>query len=178
MPPPSESAQWFADEVQPHEPVLRAWLRGSFPAVREVDDVVQESYLRLWRARAAQPVRSARAFLFRVAHRVALDVLRHRRSAPFVPVDDEACLRVADEAADARDHALRAERVAALAAALEALPARQRAAVTLCRLEGLSYREAAARLGVAEKTVAEQVYRGVQRLGVELQRRGAEEFAA
>jgi RNA polymerase sigma-70 factor (ECF subfamily) len=68
--------------------------------------------------------------------------------------------------------------VAALAAALEALPARQRAAVTLCRLEGLSYREAAARLGVAEKTVAEQVYRGVQRLGVELQRRGAEEFAA
>jgi hypothetical protein len=49
-------ARWFAEEVQPHEASLRAYMRGAFPMVRDVDDVVQESYLRVWRARAAQPI--------------------------------------------------------------------------------------------------------------------------
>src|SRR5687767_3921161 len=60
----SDQSQWFADEVHVHESQLKSFLRGSFPAVRDVDDVVQESYLRIWKARAAQPIDSARAFLF------------------------------------------------------------------------------------------------------------------
>jgi DNA-directed RNA polymerase specialized sigma24 family protein len=66
-PPDSDNARWFAEEVLPHDRALRGYLRGSFPAVRDVEDVVQESYLRIWRTRAAQPIRSARGFLFRIA---------------------------------------------------------------------------------------------------------------
>lgn len=42
-PQSSERVRWFANEVQPHEPALRAYLRNSFPVVRDVDDVVQGS---------------------------------------------------------------------------------------------------------------------------------------
>jgi hypothetical protein len=42
-------ARWFAAEVHPHEPALRGYLWGSCPAVRDVDDVVQESFLRIRR---------------------------------------------------------------------------------------------------------------------------------
>src|SRR5580693_2470646 len=59
-----EQIRWFTEEVHPHEPSLRAYLNGSFPTVRDLDDVVQESYLRIWQARAAYPIGSARAFLF------------------------------------------------------------------------------------------------------------------
>lgn len=41
--PPSSA--WFTDEVQPHDVSLKAYLRGSFLTVRDVDDIVQESYL-------------------------------------------------------------------------------------------------------------------------------------
>ena len=51
--PRSEHAVWFAAEVQPLEPMLRAWLRARFAAQVELDDVVQEAFLRVLRAREA-----------------------------------------------------------------------------------------------------------------------------
>src|SRR5438876_12279709 len=60
-------SRWFAAEVHAHERSLRAYLRGAFPSVRDVDDVVQESYVRVWKARLAHPIQSARSFLFQVA---------------------------------------------------------------------------------------------------------------
>ena len=42
MPPQdTEQARWFAAEVHAHDGQLRAYLRGSYPAVRDIDDVVQ-----------------------------------------------------------------------------------------------------------------------------------------
>ena len=59
MPPSrSEQADWFAAEVQPHESSLRAWLRGRFPTLTDVDDLVQEAYARLLRAQASGKVRN------------------------------------------------------------------------------------------------------------------------
>ena len=49
--PKSENTRWFAEEVQPHEPSLRSYLRAVFPSFPDIDDLVQESYARLIRAR-------------------------------------------------------------------------------------------------------------------------------
>lgn len=45
MPPDvsPEVSRWFATEVQPHRPALRAWLLARFPTLPDVDDIVQES---------------------------------------------------------------------------------------------------------------------------------------
>ena len=40
----SDAARWFAEEVQPHEVHLRAWLHKQYPRLGDVDDVVQDSY--------------------------------------------------------------------------------------------------------------------------------------
>ena len=48
--------QWFVENVQPHESRLRSYLHSSFPQMGEVDDVVQESFLRVWKANAAHPI--------------------------------------------------------------------------------------------------------------------------
>jgi len=67
IPHDASRARWFEEQVQPQGAQLKSYLRGSFPSIEDVDDIVQESYLRIWKARAAQPIESARAFLFRVA---------------------------------------------------------------------------------------------------------------
>jgi DNA-directed RNA polymerase specialized sigma24 family protein len=41
--------------VQPHEADLRLFLRRQFPTVQDVDDLVQEAYVRLIRAMRAVP---------------------------------------------------------------------------------------------------------------------------
>lgn len=161
--PQSDQTKWFAEEVQPHENVLRSYLHGSFPSVRDVDDVMQESYLRLWRARASEPVRSAKAFLFLVARRVALNFIRKSRNAPFLDCGEVAASRVLDDRPDACEALILQERIDLLADALMSLPPRCWDIVILHKVKGHPQKEVAARLGVSARTVESHVRTGVAR---------------
>jgi RNA polymerase sigma-70 factor (ECF subfamily) len=168
----SESSRWFSEEIQPHEPSLRSYLHAAFPKVCDVDDVVQESYLRMWRARAAQPIRSAKAFLFTIARRLALDTLRHDRASPIDGVGHLETLRVIDTGADVAADVGHREKIALLADAIADLPARCRDVFILHKIKELSRRETAARLGIAEKTVEVQTAKAMRRCSEYLRRRG------
>ncbi len=177
MPPHFNQSRWFADEVHPHDAHLKAYLRGAFPAVRDIDDVAQESYLWLWKARAREPIRSARALLFKVAKHIAIDLLRRERSAPFGPSADLTVLEVADDRRGVAETVSAEEKVRLVTEAMLALPHRCREAVVFYRLQGLPRREVARRLGVTEKTVDEQVARGTRRIESYLRARGVTDFS-
>jgi len=169
MPPPeTETARWFRAEIQPHDAQLRAYLRGSFPAVRDLDDVVQESYLRVWRARASRPVDSARAFLYTVARHLAFDWLRRERAALFAEPPAAGLWSVPDERSGVIETVCAREDLALLAAALLALPPRCREVMMLRQVEGLPQREIARRLGISELTVQTHVVNGLRRLEARL----------
>lgn len=171
-----QDVRWFTEEVHPHERSLRAYLRDVFPVVRDVDDVVQESFLRTWRTRGSQPIRSGRAFLFQVARRVALDLVRRDRCAPFQPVTDLTALPVLEGAPNGAEAAGVQEKLHLVADAIEALPSRCRQVVILRKLQGVPQKEVAARLGLSEKTVEAQLSRGLVRLEEYLRRRGSSEW--
>jgi RNA polymerase sigma-70 factor (ECF subfamily) len=171
-----EVSKWFADEVRPHDRALRGYLRQSFPGVRDVEDVVQESYLRLWRTRTVQPIRSVRAFLFTVARRLALNVVDRQKNAATMSVGDLAALPVLDHGPGTAELVSREETFAALVEALASLPPRCREITILRKLRGIPQREVATRLGLSEKTVEEQVARGVRRCEAFLRRRGINQF--
>lgn len=166
------AARWFAEEVQPHDAQLKAYLRNSFPAVRDVEDVVQESYLRLWRSRAVQPIHSAKAFLFKVARHVALNLVDRQRASPVIGVGDLTALPVLEDRLGVVETVGRNEKLRLLVHALATLPPRCREITVLRKLQGVPQKEIAARLGIAEKTVEEQVARGVRRCEEYLRRRG------
>ncbi|MES2694263.1 MAG: sigma factor, partial [Verrucomicrobiota bacterium] len=68
MPPSDpETARWFAQEVQPHESELRAYLRSKFSRHLDIDDLVQETYARLLQSREQTKVRSTKGYLFATA---------------------------------------------------------------------------------------------------------------
>jgi RNA polymerase sigma-70 factor (ECF subfamily) len=162
--------------VHPHGAQLKSYLRGTFPAVRDVDDVVQESYLRIWKARAAAPIHSAKSFLFQVARRVALDVLRKGRNSPIEEGRDFAASRVMDNGPDSVQALITREMVDQLTDAIVALPPRCREVVLLRRLEGLSQRETAEKLGLSEKTVEKYAHNGLLKCSEFLRGRGIEGF--
>ena len=76
-PRPDHSA-WFAAEVHPPEALLRGWLRARFPALPDLDDIVQEAFARVLRAHAEGTVVCPRALLFQAARNLALNQIRHR----------------------------------------------------------------------------------------------------
>ncbi len=116
----------------------------------EAEDVAQETFLRLWRSldRWSGDGSGLAAWLFRVAHNLCIDRIRRRRTVPL-----DAVAEPMDERPDAAAALIRRERDAAVAAAIDALPERQRAALLLCHHEGLSNAEAGAILGVGVEAV-------------------------
>jgi RNA polymerase sigma factor (sigma-70 family) len=170
--PTVEQARWFAAEVQPHGSSVKAYLRGAFPSIKDVDDLVQESYLRMWKAHHVHPIACARAFLFRVARNLAVNLLHHQNASPITAVQDLSDLPVVDHRPDALSAACSREELLLLARAIESLPPRCREIVILRRIKKLSQREIAARLGISEATVEVQVVRGVRRCGDYLRKQG------
>lgn len=171
-PPNGDQTRWFAEEVYPHDGRLKAYLRGSFPSVRDVDDVVQESYRHIWQRQLAAPIRSARSFLFKVARNLAIDTLRHKQSSPFADVAGSAQLAVLDCRPDGAEIACTSEELDLLVEAIESLPARCREIVILRKLHGLSQREIALRMRITERTVEVQGTKGLDRCEDFLRRRG------
>lgn len=170
--PTVDQSRWFAEEVHPHDSQLKAYLRGSFPSVRDVDDLVQESYLQIWRRQLATPIRGAKSFLFKIARHLAIDSLRHGARSPIDHVADIGQLAVLDTKANAAETAVTSEELELLVIAIESLPPRCREVVILRKLRGLSQKEIALRMGITERTVEVQGTKGLHRCEEFLRERG------
>lgn len=173
-----DSERWFKEEVAPHGPLLRHYLKGQFPAVRDVEDVIQESYLRVWKAKFLHPIASSKAFLFQVARRLALDVLRKERNAPLDRVGDPAISRVLDTSPDAAEALISRETLERLADAIAALPDRTREIIVLHKLRGRTQKEVAEQLGMPLRTVEKHCLRGLKRCAELLKQRDVDGFFA
>jgi len=118
------------------------------------EEVMQETYLRLLETDSRQQqeqIRDERAFIFRVAGNLAIDVARREQRAGG---SGEPDLQQADPIANPERNAIAQDRLRQLDDALRELPANARLALLLFRVDGLSHAQIARRLGVSESMVA------------------------
>lgn len=140
-----------------------AWLFGRL--MRRVsnhgdaEDVASETFLQIGQDPAPADIREPRAFLTTVAQRVLFQLWR-RQDLERAYLDT---LRQLPEAAalSQEEHAMLIDAIAQVDRLLAALPAPVRAAFLLSRLDGLSYPEIAARLGVSLATVERHMKRAL-----------------
>jgi RNA polymerase sigma-70 factor (ECF subfamily) len=168
----AEQTRWFLEEVQPHEAALRAYLRVRFPTLRDIDDLVQDTYARLIRAYGSGQVSQPKAYLFATARNAALDFFRRERIVSIESLAEIQELPVLEERPDAAEKTCHDQELAILSEAIGALPPRCREILTLRRLRGLSHREIAAALGISEHTVNAQLAIGLLRCRQYLRARG------
>jgi len=159
----SDVSRWFAEEVRPHESRLRTWLRRRFPSLIDLDDIIQESYLRLLRAKGAGKVRRAKPYLYSTARNAALDFFRHEQVIHVDRIAETNGLHVLDHKPDVLETVSGDEELALLSEAIAALPARCREVLVLRKLHGLSQKEIAQKLQISENTVAAQASTGMRR---------------
>jgi len=153
-----------------HLPRILALARRMLGDPAEAEDVAQETMLRLWRtAPDWRPGGAAvSTWLYRVASNLCLDRLRRRRAS------GDAAPETADDAPSAFATLARADRAAALRAALDRLPERQRLAILLRHFEERGNPEIAAILGVSVEAVESLLARGRRELAARLVPRRAE----
>jgi len=168
----SSLSRWFAEEVQPHERSLRSYLRNMFPSLPDIDDLVQESYARLIRAKNAGRVSYAKAFLFTTARNAALDFFRRRKVVSIDGVASLDELSVFDDRPDASEALNKQQELELLAEVVRGLPDRCRQVLTLRLLYAMSQKEIATELRISQHTVKAQLAKGMRRCADFLAKRG------
>jgi RNA polymerase sigma-70 factor (ECF subfamily) len=143
--------------------MLRAWLARGFGSRLAIDDVVQEAFLRVIRARASGELQSPKAFLFAIARNLALDQLRRHAVARTDSLVEADFSNVLDDHASIPDHVARNQELALLTEAIQSLPERCRQVMTLRIVYSLSQRVIGEKLGISDRTVAAQLAIGTKK---------------
>jgi len=173
MPPEyTDQSDWFATQLEPHEPMLRAWLKSRFSDERDLDDVVQEAYTRVLEARRSTEIASPKAFLFATARNIALGRIRKQVTRGQVSLADIDVLGVLDESEDVSHAVARSEELELLTEAIQSLPARCRQIITLRKIYGMSQKDIAKELGISTHTVESQGTIGMRKLAAYFNRIG------
>lgn len=154
---------------------LRAYVRRWVPDAGTAEEVLQDVWLAVWQGAAGfRGDGPAAGWLFRIAHRKALDAGRRRR--PESPLDElpeepnwHSLAGAATAAGDPERRLLGRERVRRLVEAVRRLPPEQRATLQLVLVERLPLEEVARVMGCPEGTVKSRLRRARLRLAAELE---------
>jgi RNA polymerase sigma factor (sigma-70 family) len=137
----------------------------------DAEDLTQEVFVRVFRSLSSYTPGTFEGWLHRITTNLFLDMARRRQRIRFEGLGEETAARLGDggpspaQAFD--DRHLDTD----IQAALKALAPEYRAAVILCDIEGLSYEEIAAALGIKLGTVRSRIHRGRAQLRAALEHR-------
>ncbi len=153
---------WFTREILVHESALMRYLLRSWFRREEIHDLRQEIYIRVYEAAAKARPAMPKSFMFTTARHLMTDRLRRSRVVSIEAVGDLDALNVLiDEISPERRLSARQE-LRHLSDAFDHLPDRCREVVWLRRVEELSQKQVAARMGISEKTVEKQIAKGMR----------------
>jgi RNA polymerase sigma-70 factor (ECF subfamily) len=140
-----DERDWLADRFQEHRPRLRAVAYRVLGSTSEADDAVQEAWIRLSRSNA-RAIDNLEAWLVTVVGRVALDILRARKTRREQPLETHLPDPIIDstDGVDPQHEALLADSVGlALLVVLETLTPAERLAFVLHDMFGIPFEDIA-----------------------------------
>lgn len=164
---------WFMQDVLPLEPMLTRFLQRNWRHEADIADLRQEVYARAYDAGRREQPQMVKPFLFQIARNLIIDRLRRQSVVSLETMADFNWLNVSDDRPSSEACVAARQELKLLQAALDDLPPRCRQVVVMRKIDGLSQKEVAGRMGIAVETVENQVAKGMRALARALgQRRG------
>ena len=171
-----ERAHWLARNILPHEPLIRARLRKVYVADLDIDDVIQEMYARILSVPSMESIRYPRQYAIQTARAIIIDHLRRSQVVSIESCGSLDQLDIALPETSAEERMEFRDEIQEVADVLAQLPELCRETLILRRVEGLSQREAAQRLGISEKRAEYYLARGALMLVNSFGRGGKSQF--
>ena len=158
-----ERHEWFLNQIFRHRAALYRYLRKFTSGAEDIEDLVQETYVRVYALSYTQPVDSPRALLFRIAHNMAVERARRQKSQATDSMGDLERLTVYSSDAPADEQIDGRRRFESFCAAVDRLPPLCRRVFVLRKVYRLSHDEIAEVLGVSHSTIEKHVAKGLIR---------------
>ncbi|MEU0134160.1 RNA polymerase sigma factor SigE [Streptomyces sp. NPDC006296] len=140
----------------------------------DAEDLTQEVFVRVFRSLSTYTPGTFEGWLHRITTNLFLDMVRRKQRIRFDSLGDDAAERLPSREPSPQQVFNDTHFDADVQQALDTLAPEFRAAVVLCDIEGLSYEEIAATLGVKLGTVRSRIHRGRSHLRKALQHRSPE----
>ncbi len=170
----SEQTRWYREHLQPHEPMLRAWLNSRYAEQVDVDDLVQEALIRVLRAKGEGDLQSPKAYFFAIARNLALDHIRRSKVVFNETLLNNEAMELLDESESIEEIVSRNHELEVLTEAIQALPERCRRVFTLSKVYGMTYNQIAEEMGITFNTVSAQIAIGLSKCGEYMRKHGRE----
>ncbi|HEV2561082.1 MAG TPA: RNA polymerase sigma factor [Rhizomicrobium sp.] len=159
--PAFETDLWFTKEVLPLEAALMQFLNRHWHNKNEIADLRQEVYVRLLASAQQKIPDHTGQLVFTIARNLLIDRVRRAQIVPIEAGADLEALEIAMDEPGPERAAIARDELRRLQAALDRLPPRCREAFVLGRIEGLTGREIAQRMGIGAATVSEHLTNGL-----------------
>ncbi|MGK5630775.1 RNA polymerase sigma factor SigE [Streptomyces sp. URMC 123] len=140
----------------------------------DAEDLTQEVFVRVFRSLSTYTPGTFEGWLHRITTNLFLDMVRRRQRIRFDALGEDAAERLPSREPSPQQRFHDSHFDADVQQALDTLAPEFRAAVVLCDIEGLSYEEIAATLGVKLGTVRSRIHRGRSHLRKALRHRAPE----
>lgn len=163
---------WFLNQIFRHRAALYRYLRRFTSGAEDIEDLVQETYVRVYALPDYQAVRSSKALLFRIAHNLAVERARRQSAQATDSMADLGALSVYSSDAPPEDQLDARRQFESFCAAVDRLPPLCRRVFVLRKVYKLSHAEIAEVLGVSHSTIEKHVAKGLMRCRDYLRERG------
>ncbi len=164
MPPAnSEENIWFREQLYPHEQFLRNWLLSRYSNEAEVDDIIQEAYLKIFQSRERCEMEAPKAYLFATARNLAISRIRRSKIIQFDSLTNIDVSDVLDDGESVLESIALNQELEFLNKAIESLPKRCRQIFILRKVYSMPQKEIAKKLNLSVNTVAAQLKIGYRK---------------
>jgi RNA polymerase sigma-70 factor (ECF subfamily) len=145
------------------ESALKKYLRRFLAQQQDIEDIVQDVFVRAYESESTQEVRSPKSFLFRIARNIALNEVSRKSHQLMIYVGDVADLDVIDDKCTGLQALELQQRLAILNKAIAELPSQCQRVLVMRKIYGYTHKEVAECLNISVKTVEKHLTKGLHR---------------
>lgn len=153
-----------------HETFLKRFISRFLSRPQDIEDVVQDTYLKAFSAEKKQQIQQPKAFLFRVARNAALTQLTKKSRQVMTYVEDYDGLEIINDEVTVENHVLAQERLGIFCQSALEIPTKCRRVFLMAKVYGMSHKEISAELGIGPSAVEKHVAKGLEICNAYVQR--------
>ena len=142
-----------------HLSALKRYVMRILHAENDVEDIVQEAFIRAYKTEATGDIRQPKSYLFRVAKHVALNQVRQKVSRPTDFIEESDPSALLEDTWTLEDEILAQETLGIHCQAVAALPPRRRKVYLMRKVYGMSHKNIAETLGISTSTVEAHLFK-------------------
>jgi RNA polymerase sigma factor (sigma-70 family) len=155
---------WFSREILAHEAALTRYLTRVWPNAADIADIRHDTYIKVLEAAAQARPHAPKSFLFSIARHLMADRARRTRIVAIDLMEDLESLNVLVDDLSPEHCASARQQLMNLSTAFNQLPPKCREVVWMKRVQNLSHKEIATRLGITIGTVEKHIVKGIRLL--------------